>query len=63
MYLALESNINKDRHTQRERKTKRDRNKAQGVVLYLFSFKGDSLEKARSQLAKFCLSKNLKYSF
>ena len=42
--------------------TQRD-NKAQGIVPYLFSFEGGSLEKARSQLAKFCLSTNLKYSF
>jgi hypothetical protein len=35
----------------------------QGIVPYLFSFKGGSLEKARSQLAKFCLSKNYKSIF
>ena len=32
--------------------------KAQGIVPYLFSFKWGSLEKARSQLAKFVLSRN-----
>jgi hypothetical protein len=45
-----------------EKERERD-NKAQGIVPYLFSFEGGSLEKARSQLAKFCLSTNLKYSF
>jgi hypothetical protein len=46
------SNIDDDRETDRER------DKAQEIVPYLFSLKGVSLEKARSQLAKFCLSAN-----
>ena len=37
--------------------------KAQGIIPYLFSFKGGSLEKVRSQLAKFYFSTNLKHSF
>ena len=47
--MMIERQIDRDRETD---------NKAQGIVLYLFPFKWGSLEKARSQLAKVCLSIN-----
>ena len=45
------------REKERVRETGRQ-HKAQGIVPYLFPLKGGSLEKTRSQLAKFCLSTN-----
>ena len=45
--------------TTTERETDRETDdKAQGIVPHLFSFKGGSLEKARSQLAMFYFSTN-----
>ena len=46
-----------ERERERVRETGRQ-HKAQGIVPYLFPLKGGSLEKTRSQLAKFCLSTN-----
>ena len=47
-----------------ERERERDNNKAQGIVPHLF-FKWGSLEKSRSQLAKFFLKKikNIYFNF
>ena len=42
----------------RERDRETDSIKHRGSYRTLFSFKGGSLEKARSQLPKFCLNKN-----
>jgi hypothetical protein len=57
--LTYKSNIDDERERERERATERQTDdKAQRIMLYLFSFKGDSLQKARSQLAMFCLSTN-----
>ena len=50
--LKAKLTMNPDREI--DRKTD---DKAQGIVLFLF-FKRGSLEKARSQLPKFCLSAN-----
>ena len=45
--------------TTTERQTDRQTdNKAQGIIPYLFSFQWGSVEKARSQLAKFHFSTN-----
>jgi hypothetical protein len=46
-----------DRQRERERDRERDNNKAQGIVSYLFFSKWGSLEKSRSQPAKFFLKK------
>ena len=55
-HKKLTMTAERQRDRQKERQT--DNYKAQGIVPYLFSFKGGSLEKARSQLAKFHLSRN-----
>ena len=46
------------RERERERERETDDNKAQEIAPYLFSFIRESLLKASSQLAKFCLSTN-----
>ena len=56
---TLTENKNRKTHRDTDRDTEIGRqHKAQGSVPYLFSLKEDSLEKARSQLAKVCLSTN-----
>ena len=55
----MKTHTERERERERQRHTERERerqHKAQRIVPYLFPFKGGSLENARSQLAKLCLS-------